>query len=262
MTRLLPTVFDLSGRLALVTGAASGLGAMIAITMAEAGADVVCADVNKDGLDEVTANIRRFGRKTVGVQCDISREEDVVALFAQAQAAFGRLDICFNNAGIADAAPTMIHEYDTNAWNRVMSVDLQGVFYCCRAALKQMMTVRRGKVINVASMWGLVGSSGLMPFPAYCAAKGAVVNFTRELGLEYAPHGINVNALCPGFFRTNIGGGSSNDPQFRQAAIDYTPMKRMAEAEEIKGSALYLASSATDFMCGHTLVIDGGALAG
>ena len=125
-----------------------------------------------------------------------------------------------------------------------------------------MMAVKRGKVINVAPMWGLMGTSGLMPFPAYSAAKGEVVIFTRELGLEYAPHGINVNALCPGFFNTNIGGGASKDPQFLQAAIVYTQMKRIAEAEEIKGSALYLASSASDFMCGHTLVIDGGALAG
>ena len=120
-----------------------------------------------------------------------------------------------------------------------------------------MIRQKYGKIINVASVWGLVGSSGLFPVPAYNSAKGAVVNLTRELGLEYAAMGINVNAICPGFYRTALGGGS-DDPEFVKAVEGYVPMGKMAEPEDLKGTAIYLASEASDYMCGQMIVTDGG----
>ena len=137
--------------------------------------------------------------------------------------------------------------------------NLDGVFFVARETLKVMVPRRSGKQIITASMWGLTGSSSLFPAPAYVAAKGAVVNLTRELGLEYARHGIQVNAICPGFFRTRLG--DFHDEQVLAAMSDFTPMGRIAEAEEIKGPALFLASAASDFMTGQTLVVDGGCMA-
>jgi NAD(P)-dependent dehydrogenase (short-subunit alcohol dehydrogenase family) len=172
--------------------------------------------------------------------------------------AFGRLDILFNNAGIAEEEPKLLHRYTTGEWNRILAVDLQGVFFCAREALKIMVKQKSGKIINISSVWGLVGSSSIMPVPAYNAAKGAVVNLTRELGLEYAAKGINVNAICPGFYRTNLGGGSSYKPDLIKAVKEFVPMRKMAEPEDLKGTAIYLASSASDYMCGQLIVTDGG----
>jgi NAD(P)-dependent dehydrogenase (short-subunit alcohol dehydrogenase family) len=255
-----PKPFNLEEKIALITGGANGLGLAFAEAMAEAGADVVCADIDTKGLDEAVIKIERIGRKAMGIVCDVTREEDVKKMMKETVDAFGRLDILFNNAGIAEEDPKPLHEYTTEEWNRILAVDLQGVFYCAREALKIMVRQKSGKIINIASVWGLVGSSGLMPVPAYNTAKGAVVNLTRELGLEYAAMGINVNAICPGFYRTDLGGGS-DDPEFVKSVEGYVPMGKMAEPEDLKGTAIYLASEASDYMCGQVVVTDGGIYA-
>jgi NAD(P)-dependent dehydrogenase (short-subunit alcohol dehydrogenase family) len=255
-----PKPFNLDGKIALVTGAASGLGVIFAEAMAEAGADVVCADINAEGLQKTVKKIEEIGKKGLAIICDVSKEEDVMRMMKVTGDTFTRLDILFNNAGIAEEVPKPLHEYKTEEWNRILSVDLQGVFFCTREALKIMVKQKSGKIINIASIWGLAGSSSIMPIPAYNAAKGAVVNLTRELGLEYAAIGINVNAICPGFYRTNLGGGS-DDPNFVKAVKEFVPMGKMAEPEDLKGTAIYLASSASDYMCGQTIVTDGGILA-
>jgi NAD(P)-dependent dehydrogenase (short-subunit alcohol dehydrogenase family) len=252
-----PRPFNLEGKVALVTGGANGLGLAFAEAMAEAGADVVCADIDAKGLDEAVKKIKGMGRKAMALLCDVTREEDVKKMMEETEKAFGRLDILFNNAGIAEEEPKPLHEYTTEEWNRILAVDLQGVFYCAREALKIMVRQKSGKIINIASTWGLTGSSGLFPVPAYNAAKGAVVNLTRELGLEYAAMGINVNAMCPGFYRTALGGGS-DDPEFVEAVQGFVPMGKMAEPEDLKGTAIYLASEASDYMCGQVVVTDGG----
>jgi NAD(P)-dependent dehydrogenase (short-subunit alcohol dehydrogenase family) len=253
-----PKPFNLEKKVALVTGAASGLGVSFAEAMAEAGADVVCADINAKGLEKTVKKIEKIGRKGLAVLCDVSKEEDVKRMMKVTIETFGRLDILFNNAGIAEEMPKLLHKYTTEEWNRILAVDLQGVFFCAREALKIMVKQKSGKIINIASVWGLTGSSSIMPVPAYNAAKGAVVNLTRELGLEYAAIGINVNAICPGFYRTNLGGGSSNDPNLIKAVKQFVPMGKMAEPEDLKGTAIYLASEASDYMCGQMIVTDGG----
>jgi NAD(P)-dependent dehydrogenase (short-subunit alcohol dehydrogenase family) len=256
-----PEPFNLEGKVAVVTGAASGLGISFSEAMAEAGADVVCSDVDEEGLKGTVEKVKKQGRKALLVKCDVTQEDQVTTMVNETVEAFGRLDILFNNAGIAEEAPKPLHEFTTAEWNRVLNVDLQGVFFCARDSLKQMVKQKSGKIINIASIWGMVGSSSIMPIPAYNAAKGAVVNLTRELGLEYAPLGINVNAICPGFYATRLAGGAYDDPEFVKAVSDFTPMGRVAEADEIKGLAILLASSASNYFCGQTFVCDGGVMA-
>ncbi|MEJ2100715.1 MAG: SDR family oxidoreductase [Desulfobacterales bacterium] len=255
-----PKPFNLEGKVALITGGANGLGLAFAEAMAEAGADVACADIDTEGLNEAVRKIEKTGRKAISIVCDVTKEADVEKMVKKTEETLGRLDILFNNAGIAEKDPKPLHEYTTEEWSRILDVDLQGVFYCARAALKIMVRQKSGKIINIASIWGLVGSSGLFPVPAYNSAKGAVVNLTRELGLEYAALGINVNAICPGFYRTALGGGS-DDPEFVKAVEGYVPMGKMAEPEDLKGTAIFLASEASDYMCGQMIVTDGGICA-
>ena len=256
-------LFSLAGKVAVVTGAASGLGLAIAEGIAESGAELVCADLDGDGLTAATARVTGLGgRPALAVPCDVTRPRQVKALMARTVERFGRIDILVNNAGISQRRPGRLHEMAVADWNRVLAVDLQGVFHCAREALTVMVKQRGGKIINIASIWGQIGSSAVKPLPAYNAAKGAVVNLTREMGLEYAPLGINVNAICPGFFSTRLADGAYDNPGFVKTLSELTPMGRVARPEEIKGAAIFLASRASDFMCGQMLVLDGGVLAG
>ncbi|KAF7982931.1 hypothetical protein HWV62_25222 [Athelia sp. TMB] len=262
----LTDIFGLQDKVAFVTGAGSGIGAEIAQALAIAGADVILTDIDISGAEQVAKRISDLGRKAVVFQLDVTQEDKVDEVVQEAVAQLGRIDILFNNAGVSHKRG-LVHELPTEEWRKCMEVNLDGVFFVARAILKIMMKQGSGKVINTASMWGLGASSGLAPVPAYCAAKsterprsqGAVVNLTREMGLEYAKRGISVNALCPGFHRTNIG--PLQKGEFLDACIAYTPMGRIAEAEEIRGSAIFLASSASNFMTGQALVVDGGCLA-
>lgn len=249
-------IFSVKDKVAFVTGAGGGLGREMAIAMAENGAKVACFDINPEGLSQ-TATLS--GENTFCIEGDVADEAAVDAAVAACVARFGRLDILFANAGIGDPEPGLLHDYSTENWNKVVGINLNGVFNTNRAALRQMLVQGSGKVINTASMWGMAGASSIFPLPAYNATKGAVVNLTRELGLQYATQNIQINAICPGFFKTELG--PFDDPEFMAAVVGFTPMDRIAQASEIKGTALYLASSASDFVTGTTLVIDGGCMA-
>ena len=255
----LPQLFDLTGRVALVTGAGGGLGREIADALAEAGADVACVDLNSEAAAETAAAVSKHGRRAATITCDVTDEHQVATAVATAVRELGRLDILINNAGVADAPPAPAHEMASASWHKVIDVDLHGVFYAAREALKVMVGQGSGKIINVASMWGTAGSASIVAMPGYTAAKGAVVNLSRELGLEYAKAGIQVNALCPGFYRTEFG--EYGDPQFVATVSGFTPMGRVAAASEIRGPALFLASAASDFMTGQCLIVDGGCMA-
>jgi len=254
-------LFRLDGKTAVITGAGGGFGVEFAAALAQAGADVVCLDVDGEAAARTAELVRGEGRRALALACDVGAESEVDRAFARIAEEFPSLDILMNNAGVADREPLRVHEYATEDWLKVMDVDLHGVFFCARAALRLMLPQGSGRIVNVASMWGLAGASSIMPIPAYNAAKGAVVNLTRELGLEYARDGIQVNALCPGFYRTRISDGAFDDPEFLAATTGFAPIGRVAEPEEIRGPALFLASAASDYMIGQTLVVDGGCMA-
>jgi NAD(P)-dependent dehydrogenase (short-subunit alcohol dehydrogenase family) len=253
-----PSPFDLTGRVALVTGAGGGLGREFAAALGEAGAAVACADLDGDAAEKTAAGLRESGAESVGFDMDVTDEAGVEEVVRRIVRELGGLDILVNNAGIGDPRSVPLHRVRTEHWRQVVAVDLDGVFLCSRAALAVMVERGHGKIVNVASMFGLTGAR-ISPIPAYSAAKGAVVNLTRELGLQYATAGIQINALCPGFVRTGLSGGVYEDPDFLARLEAQVPMGRIAEPVELRGPLLLLASAASDYMTGQVLVVDGGA---
>jgi NAD(P)-dependent dehydrogenase (short-subunit alcohol dehydrogenase family) len=248
-------IFSVAGRVAFVTGAAAGLGRAMAQALAVNGAKLWLYDRDAAALDATATALRAMGAEVMIQVGDVTDGQAVAGAVEALLQQHPTLDIAIANAGISDAHPGLLHETRDDDWSRVLDVNLNGVFHTCRAALAPMARQGHGKVITVASMWGLAAPAGVFPRPAYAASKGAVVNLTREMALQYADKGIQVNALCPGIFQTETR------PRDPAAAIAYTPMGRLGRVEEIAGATLFLASSASDFMTGQTLVIDGGVLA-
>jgi NAD(P)-dependent dehydrogenase (short-subunit alcohol dehydrogenase family) len=248
-------IFSVKGKSVLITGAASGLGREMAIAFAGNGASVALIDCDEQALAAVAAEL---GPPAIHFVADVSDKRRVEDAVRAAHDALGSLDVVIANAGVSDAQPALLHETTDEVWSRVQDINVDGLFFTARAALGFMVRQKHGKLITVASMFGLAAPAGLFPRPAYAASKGAVINLTRELAIQYAPYNIQVNALCPGFFRTPT---RPRSPEHARMMADYTPMKRIAEASEIRGSVLYLASSASDFVTGTALVVDGGVLA-
>ena len=251
-------IFSLAGRVAFVTGAGQGIGRAMAEAMAEAGAAVALFERDPELLAETEAALVEDGARVLAIAGDVTDANALAAAIDATVQGLGGLDIVIANAGISEAAPGLFHEMPREDWERVIEVNLGGVYNTLRPALAHMVAEGRGKLILIGSMFGLAAAAGIFPRPAYAASKGAVVNLTRELGLEYALHGIQVNALLPGFFRTKT---RPRNPDLARAMAAYTPMGRIAEADEIKGAAIFLASRASDFMTGQMLVLDGGVLA-
>ncbi len=255
-------LFSLAGRSVVVTGAGSGIGKAIAEAVAEAGAGVVCAG-RSDAIDEAAGAIDSAGGRAVAQRTDVTDEAAVEALMARAVAEFGRLDVVFCNAGSSDYYKP-VHEASREEWDDVITTNLTSVFLCVKHAVRHMLPQQSGKLILTASIWGEIGSDS-SPVPGYAAAKGGVVNLTRELALEYASDGLTVNALSPGFFATNIGQDKDVDASVIDVLVDGAlkrmPTGRIMEPEEIKGTSIFLASKASDAVNGHILTVDGGLLA-
>lgn len=254
MTSGLEKQFGLAGKAVLVTGAGSGLGKAIASAVAQAGARVWCADLDGEAARETAGAIGPAARAAA---LDVRRadqvEEVVEAAFADQP-----LDVVFNNAGV-NGPGVPLHEVAPEDWEDALSVNLGGVYRCTRAVVRRLVEAGApGKIVNTASVWGSLGVA-MRAMPAYAAAKGAVVNLTRELALEYAPAGITANAIAPIGFVTNIGGGATfRDPEVRRRLESKIPLGRLAQPSEIGGLAIFLASSASDFMTGSIVTIDGG----
>lgn len=258
-------LFRLDGRVALVTGAGSGLGRAYAEAMAEAGADVACADLDGAAAERTAAYAREQGRRALALRVDVSKEGDVVQMTSRTVRELGRLDVVFANAGIAEVRQPIV-EATLEQWQRVIDVDLTSVFLTAREAAKVMIPQRSGKIISTASIIGFVSVHDGGQTRAYAAAKAGVVNFTRSLGVELAPHNVQVNAIAPTFTKTNIRDGRliADTPEseaIRAGIIARTPMGRLGEPDDFKGVAVFLASAASDLMTGFTVAVDGGWLA-
>jgi NAD(P)-dependent dehydrogenase (short-subunit alcohol dehydrogenase family) len=250
----------LNGRVALVTGAASGIGRSSAIAFAADGARVVVADVAADQGRETVDLIEAAGGEAIFVPADVSQRSDVERLVNAAMDTFGRLDCAHNNAGIEGAAPagTTFHDYPDELWDRVLSINLKGVWLCMQAEIVQMLTQGGGAIVNTASIAGLVGGFG----GAYSAAKHGVVGLTKVAALEYATRGIRVNAVCPGGIRTPmLERVFARRPETEQMFVAGEPVGRLGTPEEIAAAVVWLCSDGASFLTGVALPVDGGWVA-
>jgi NAD(P)-dependent dehydrogenase (short-subunit alcohol dehydrogenase family) len=249
----------LDGKVAVITGAGSGIGRVAASLFAAEGARVVVADVVADHADAAVAEIVGAGGSALAVTVDVSDEAQVAAMVAAAVGTYGGLHVLFNNAGIFPADDGGILDTPPETWHRVMEVNLKGVWLGCRAAVPAMLDSGGGSIVNVASFVALVGAATAQM--AYTASKGGVLAMTRELAVEYARKGIRANSICPGPIETPLLAELLSDPERRQRRLVHIPIGRFGRPEEIARAALFLASDDASFVTGSALVVDGGITA-
>ena len=246
-------LFDLSGMVALVTGATRGLGEASAMALAKAGADVAVCGRNRKDLKRVAANIIELGREAEEVQLDVTSGDAIRKGGDQILARFGRVDILVNNAGINHRAAVL--DLPEAQWDRVIDTNLKGYFLVTKAVAPQMLGRGYGKVINISSILGTVG---LPNVAAYAASKGGVDQLTKVMALEWAKEGVRVNAIGPAYFETELVAALRNDPERFNFINERTPMGRFGHPSELEGIVIFLASRASDFITGQTMYIDGG----
>ena len=245
--------FSLAGRVALVTGAGRGIGRAIAVALGAAGAAVACAARSRDQVDSAAAEITAAGGRARALRLDVTRPEQIAAGVEEATAALGPVDVLVNNAGITLDKKTV--EVTDEDWDAVLATNLTAMFRCARAVAPGMIRLERGKIINIGSMYGIIG---VPRYAAYCASKAAVDGLTRSLAVEWARHGIQVNCLAPGYMNTDIPRAALADERTRALFLSKIPARRIGEPEEVGALAVYLASPASDFMTGQTVYLDGG----
>jgi NAD(P)-dependent dehydrogenase (short-subunit alcohol dehydrogenase family) len=246
-----------TGKVAFVTGAASGIGRAAAVALAREGASVVAADVSEQGNQQTARLIEEQGGRALAVRCDVTRTEDVKAALAKAIETFGRLDFAFNNAGIEPKMPAPTAEYEQEEWDRIFGINLRGMFLCMKHEIPLILKHGDGgAIVNTSSGAGVIGIKGS---PAYTAAKHGVIGLTKAAALDYAAQNIRINAVCPGYIETpmmeRFTGGTAEG---RAKVIAEEPVGRMGKPEEIAAAVVWLCSDAAAFMIGHARVIDGG----
>lgn len=248
------------GKAALVTGGGGGIGLSSAVAFAKAGASVAIVDRDEALAQQAAAGLRADGHTAIGIACDVADAVQVESMVAQTVDAFGRLDAAFNNAGI-NCAPAPLHETDDAEFERIIDVNLRGVWNCMKSELRQMVSQGAGAIVNCSSIGGMKGSVGRSP---YSASKHAVIGLTRSAALDYAASGIRINAVCPGLVKTPMAVQVTKnyDPEIMQRMVASEPIGRFGEAEEIAAAVVWLCSPAASFMVGHAMVVDGGILAG
>ena len=248
------------GKVALVTGGASGIGRATALTFAREGAKLVIADMHEEGGQQTVHMIRENGGNAIFVQVDVSKAAEVEAMISTTVETYGRLDCAHNNAGIGSRPRAPLHECTEETWDRVLSINLKGVWVCMKYEIIQMLNQGSGSIVNTASIMGLVGSwSGTA---AYNASKHGVVGLTKTAALEYATAGIRVNAVCPGYIHTPlIQEALTSNPALEAQIVARHPVGRMGKPEEIAEAVVWLCSDAASFVTGHTMTVDGGYVA-
>ena len=250
-------LFNLAGKKALVTGASRGIGQVIAVALAQAGADVALAARGADGLAETAKQIRGTGQEAVEIPADLTSQPVAAAVVDESIQKLGRLDIVVNNAGGSNFLVPFL-DLRLSGWDKIMRLNLDATMWICQAAGAHMTARGTGSVINIASVAGLAAAPFLAP---YGAAKAAVVSLTKTLATEWGRSGVRVNALCPGWTATELNRNLWDSPDGGQATIATVPMGRWGKAEEMAGPAVFLASEASSFMTGQVLAIDGGLTA-
>lgn len=248
--------FRVDDQIAIVTGSGSGIGQGAARALADQGADIVVTDLPRL-LERAEATARSItaatGRRALALPLDVSRRDSIEAMVNRVVREFGRIDILVNSAGVNRTKPAL--EITEEDWDFVLGVNLKGLFFCCQAVAPTMIAQGRGKIVNLASINGVVGFYSRAP---YCASKGGVVNLTRELAIEWAPRGVNVNAVGPTYVETPLTIPTLSDPKLRAEILHRTPLGRVGQVRDIVGAIVFLASPAADLITGHTLLVDGG----
>jgi 3-oxoacyl-[acyl-carrier protein] reductase len=241
----------LDSKIALVTGAGRGIGKEISLTFAREGADVVCLDLDFESASSTAKEIEKLGKRSMALKCDVSDLSEVEEVFKSALDKFGKIDILVNNAGIT--RDNLLLRMSEEEWDLVLKVNLKGAFNCCKAIIKHMMKQRSGKIINIASIIGLIGNVGQTN---YAASKGGLIAFTKALAKELAPRNINVNAIAPGFIKTAMTDALPDE--IKEQMLKNIPLARFGEPSDVANVALFLASPLSDYITGQVLVVDGG----
>ncbi len=250
-------LFDLTGRVAIITGGSIGLGRQMAEGLAEMGANVVLCARKKERCEQAAEELKQLGVRTLALGCDVKNPGSVQEMVEATMAQFGRIDVLINNAGTSWGAP--VEEMKLEHWNKVIETNLTGTFLCSQAAGRIMVARRRGKVINIASVAGLRGAPPEFSAIGYHASKGGIITFTKDLACKWGMHNIQVNAIAPGWFPTHMSQVVME--QNREAFLKKIPLGRFGGDHDLKGAAVFLASDASDYVTGHVLVVDGGQLA-
>ena len=247
-------LFDLTGRVAIVTGGSIGLGRQMAEGLAEMGANLVLCARKEERCHQAAEELQQLGIKAIALACDVKSPASIQEMVDATLSQFGRIDVLINNAGISWGAP--VEEMRLEDWNKVLETNLTGTFLCAQAVGKAMIRQGRGKIINVASVAGLGGAPPELPAIGYHASKGGVISFTKDLACKWAHHNIQVNAIAPGWFPTHMSNRVLE--HHTELFLSHIPLRRFGNEHDLKGAAVFLASDASSYVTGHVLVVDGG----
>jgi len=251
------SAFDLTGRVAIVTGASRGLGQTFARALARAGADLVVTSRRVDSLAPFQREVEGFGRRAVALELDVRSEDSIRSMVRDAAAAYPHLDILVNNAGCNVRKPAVEVTWDD--WNIILDTNLRGAFFVAQSVAKQMIPRGRGRIINIGSLTSVMGSAGLGP---YGASRGGIRQLTMSLADDWGPHGITVNCLAPGWFKTDQNKVMYADPEWVAYLVDRIPARRPGKPSDLEGPIVFLASDASEYVTGQTLLVDGGMSTG
>jgi gluconate 5-dehydrogenase len=247
-------LFELTGRVAIVTGGSIGLGRQMAEALAEMGANIVLCARKKERCEKAAEELQKLGVKTLALGCDVKNPAEIQQVIDATMTEFGRIDILINNAGTSWGAP--VEEMRLEHWNKVIETNLTGTFLFSQAVGKIMVSQRRGKIINIASVAGLGGAPPEFQAIGYHASKGGVIIFTKDLACKWGVHNIQVNSIAPGWFPTNMS--QVLIERNKDTFLRSIPLRRFGNENDLKGAAVFLASDASDYVTGHVLVVDGG----